>query len=145
MRSLFYASFILSLLFLTACSTHKKELVTSQAPKTILQTPISALNALILSEQFLEWQKGFGIRIRDHQQGLLVTEWTQDTPFERHRITLRSTEDPPGSVLSVHFAQEIFQNGKWTETPTTGFLESQLLSEIDTYLQKSPAMQSRKK
>ena len=145
MRSLLYASASFCVLLISACSTHQKEVVVSQAPKTILQTPLSPLNALILSEQFLEWQKGFAIRVRDHQQGLLVTEWTQDTPFERHRITLRSTEDPPGAVLSVHFAREAFQEGKWTELPSTGVLESELLAEINTYMQNSPAMQSRKK
>jgi hypothetical protein len=129
-------------LFFEACSSHQAARTEAPAaPRTILQSSLRPLNAIILSEQFLEWQKGFAIRVRDHEQGLLVTEWTQDSPFERHRVTLRSTDDPPGSVLSAHFAQEVLEEGKWKQIPSTGQTESQLLSEIDLYLQKSPAAQ----
>lgn len=119
-----------------ACSSHE-EIQTRIPPRTVLQSNLKPATAEILSEQFLEWQKGYNIRIRDHAQGLLVTEWASDNPFDRHRITLRVSEDIAGSLLTAHIVRELYDQGRWLEVPSTGQNESMLLAELEQYLEKS--------
>lgn len=102
-----------------------------------MQSKLPPTTLAILSEQFLEWQKGYNIQIRDHQQGLLVTEWTRENPLDRHRVQLRISEDVAGSVVSAHVVHEVFDNSQWRDRPSTGIPESQLLNELEAYLLKT--------
>src|SRR4051812_31435426 len=91
-------------LLLSACATHKGGPTSSAkgalplTPRTYLRSDLPAPTLVILSEQYLEWQKGLAVQIRDHQQGLVVTEWAHDeNPHARFRVTIRVTPDPLGS------------------------------------------------
>lgn len=126
------------LVFNSSCSTHI-EAAAHIPPRTILQSSLKPMTVTILAEQFLEWQKGYTVQIRDQQQGLLVTEWTSENPNDRHRITLRVAEDPIGSLLSAHIVHQILNGAQWADIPSSGLEESQLLTELDGYLKNSPA------
>ncbi len=109
--------------------------------KTFLQSKLPPTTLLILAEQYLEWQRGYGFQIRDHQRGLLVSEWIRDTTFDRHRITLRVSDDPKGAILSAHLNREVFQNQTWNPLPSDGEQESLMLAGIEKYITESPAAQ----
>jgi hypothetical protein len=139
-----FRSLILGLVCLAflSCVAEKSRPLT-QAPKTFVTLGASPSRALILSEQFLEWQKGYSIQIRDHTRGLSVTDWTHDSPAERHRITLKASLDPVGTLLSAHTESQVLENQDWIDLPSTGDREAWVLGELKTYIDRSIAQQSR--
>jgi hypothetical protein len=122
-------------LYFSSCVTQTAD-VASATPKTFVRLNATPTKALTSAEQFLEWQKGYTIRIRDHERGLSVTEWTFDSPAERHRITLRATLDPIGAVLSAHTESQVLENQDWRELASSGEREAWLLAEIKTYIER---------
>lgn len=118
---------------LVSCSQHQ-EVQTHLPPRTVLQSALKPTTLAILAEQFLEWQKGYNIQIRDHEQGLLVTEWASENALDRHRIQFRVSDDLNGSVLTAHIIHEIYNGGRWSELPSNGQDEAQLLAELEKYL-----------
>jgi hypothetical protein len=132
---------LLCLLSLSACVAQKTNPNTG---KSFFSCSLQPTTLLIMSEQFLEWQKGYSIKIRDHDRGMTVTDWILESPTERHRITLRTMIAPRGSLISTHTEIEVLENQDWVSLPTTGALETKLLSELRNYIQTSPALKDQK-
>ncbi len=135
---------ILGVNVFAGCVTHQ-EIAKSQKPKTVLNAKVSSERALVLSEHFLEWQKGYNVTVRDHARGLAVTDWANDGPRDRHRVTLRTTDDISGSLVSTHIEAQTLDNYDWIDIPSDGGLEAELLNELESYLNKSSTAQTRVK
>ena len=130
-------------LSLSACVTHK-DFETEKPAKTYLQSELNPSAVLILSEQFLEWQKGYPLKVKDQERGLLVTEWIQEELDLRQRVTVRVTQDAQGSLLSGHIETEEANGGQWIALPSDPRREERLIKELDAFLQKSPAVTQQK-
>ncbi len=128
---------LLFLLFLTACITERSQR-TQRPPKTYLEMALSPSKVVALSEQYLEWKKGFEVKLRDRQRGLLVTEWIKDIPTQRYQVSLRISPNPPtGSMISAHVITEVLENAEWKDMATDGRQEEALLADLQDYILSS--------
>lgn len=119
----------------TGCVTQQMQSTVTE-PKTFLVVSVVPKKAFSMSEQFLEWHKGYSIRIRDLDRGLAVTDWTFDSPSERHRVTLKTTADRAGSsLISAHTETQVLEEQDWHDLPSTGQRESLLLTELKKYIE----------
>lgn len=116
------------------CSTHET-VSKKSAPQTYIVTAADPQKALLLSQQYLEWNKGIDIQIHDPQRGMIVTTWTSASPNERYRVTLRATQDSQGTVLSSHTEYQLLEASDWKDLPSPSEWESHLLAELDAYIQ----------
>ena len=123
-------------LSLSACVTHKAPTTEAQSPikKSFAEVALSPADTFREAEKYLEWQKGYSLRVRDAANGLLVTDWTLDSPTERHQITLRVTPDTVGSLLSAHILKAYLQNSQWIDSLSDGSLEDFILQDFQSQL-----------
>ncbi|MDB5036942.1 MAG: hypothetical protein JWQ35_470 [Bacteriovoracaceae bacterium] len=137
----FFSTTVLCLL-LSACISEKGGPVV-EVPKTFFTSSLPPKTLLIVSEQFLEYQKGYSLKVRDHSQGIAVTDWAMDAPDQRHRITLRAEVAIKGSILSTHTETQVMENDNWVELPSSGLSESKLLAELKDYIEHTASSRSK--
>lgn len=129
--------FILLPWVLMACVQETKQ-VNLDKPKTFLKTELVAGKVFQKAANFLEYYKGYSIPVKDASRGLLVSGWVNDSPFQRHRITMRVDRDVQGSILSAHMLIQTTRDGqRWTEELSAGWREAQLIQEIEGHLKSS--------
>jgi len=105
---------------------------------TYLQSQLSPKDLTQKTGNFLELYKGYNLSVRDLQEGLLVSDWVEDSLNQRHRVTVRINQDLKGSMLTVHFEIQQTSDGQhWMEVPSNGLLESQMITELKEQLRHS--------
>lgn len=130
--------FSLLALTLSGCQKNSPKTDSSRINRTILKSDLPSRALFTYAEQFLEWQRGYSFRIRDIERGLLVTDAIQDSPLERHHVSLRVGDDPKGSLLSIHVVAEVLESSAWAPLASAGGRETDLLNELDRFLSDRP-------
>lgn len=123
----------LSLLVFTACASKAE----SPALAKVESVYRSALRPNQLHEEtakFLQWDQGYNLMVSDPRRGLIVTDWVQDSPYSRHRLSLRINHDVAGSLLTAHASFQDFQGGRWQEAALGPPLEKAFIEELTQYL-----------
>lgn len=113
-----------------------------KAPKTKKQTfyksELAPNQLLNKTQKFLEWHKGFNLKLRDSARGILVTDWLRDYDGMRYQYTLTINRDLSGSILAVHLVAQEQAGLKWKGLASDGMLEQQLIAELRSYIESSP-------
>jgi hypothetical protein len=128
--------FFLSL-SLGACAS-KQSSSWKSSPKTFFRVTVSTKTAFEQTAHFLEWVKGYEIRIKDPERGLMVTDWASINPLEKYQLTVRIEKDVEGaSIVSVHRQGQFFDSDQWKEAPTNPSHDAEIIKEIREHLSQN--------
>lgn len=131
---------VIGALFFSSCVTHHQH--EERRPlKSFFASELSPAQLFNYAHKYLEFQKGYGLKIADPVQGLLVTEWVSESPVVRHQITLRVIGDVTGSMLSAHVVRMEFVQSAWRDIPSVGEFEDSLIQSIEAYIQQKTRLQ----
>jgi len=117
---------------ITGCAT--KQSTKSMASKTVIHSPMAPVTVVEETQKFLEWQKGYNIKVRDIARGLLVTDWMEDSPISRHQFMIRVNRDLEGALLTAHVVVEQFSGTQWQSVVAAPQWENRMVHELKTYL-----------
>lgn len=127
----------LGLLGLTGCAAHQEPVRTSDALnfKRIFLPFTSVTKA---TRDSLLWIEGMELRVEDMARGLFVTEWQNNSPDNRFRITLRIQQEfsssGESSMISAHAEEQVLINNSWQEVPSSGQWEKDIMNAIESRL-----------
>jgi len=118
--------------FVFGCSTKK----TGQpiARQTVIHSPLPPVKLVEETQKFLEWQKGYNIKVHDSARGLLVTDWMDDSPISRHQFMIRVDRDVEGALLTAHVVMEQFEGSQWRPVIAAPQWENRMVRELQAYL-----------
>jgi hypothetical protein len=120
----------------SAASRSQKAPRTAGTPQSVLQSPDGPRDVFERSSAYLDYYLGLGIQVRDLERGLLVSEWSRESPLERYQITLRFSPNEQGTLISSHIRAEELVGQRWTDLPSQGDRESQFLAGLQDFLRK---------
>jgi hypothetical protein len=120
---------VLTTILVSGCVSHK-QVPQAKHDLSFFESKLSPEKLFKISAEYLEWQMGYPIKVRNPERGLLVTTWIEDQPNHRSQITIKITKHPYGSLLSTHIAQAARTEAGWAHMPTNNRLESKMVSEI---------------
>jgi len=132
-----------SLIGLTlGCAT--KQSPSPYASKTVIHSPLAPVIVVRETQKFLEWQKGYNIKVQDAARGLLVTDWMEDSPVSRHQFTIRVNRDLEGALLTAHAVVEQFEGAQWRSVIAAPQWENRMVRELQAYLDSRSAASNKK-
>lgn len=131
--------FLISFLVVVASACAKQTEVSQAArQKSFVHSNLKAAELIREASKFFEWKKGYSLALNDSSRGLIVTTWMYDGGGRRERFSLRSSEDVGGSIASLHAENQVLEKDDWLDVPNDGVRESQILSELNSYLSQIP-------
>lgn len=131
-RHVKYSLILAVLAIASGCATSRAK--HAEIPPSTLESQRSPEETYTMAERFLLYYKGYTLRVRDPQRGLLVTDWVNDTLGRRYQITLRVMNDISGSLVSAHRVAQVFDQTGWIDIPPSEPSEPSFLAEFNEYL-----------
>lgn len=129
--------FVLGMVGMGCASKSSLSKKTFREDQSYLRSELVPAFLLEETEKFLQWQKGYNLRVQDPMRGLIVTDWVEDSPISRHQLTIRVNRDIEGSILTAHVVRQEFAGQVWREAPTIQGMEEGLIRELNGYLAES--------
>ncbi len=118
---------------------HSSEAARTAIPPSVLESELPPRRVFELSEGYLEYHLGYSLAVRDLEHGIIVSNWTGDTPLNRHQITLRIGAGERGSIVSAHIRSENLSQAGWQDEPSSGESEKGFLDDFQKYLSHKQA------
>ncbi len=125
---------VISLSYILGCASRAPNPEAMDAHTTIKSAMAPAL-LVDETQKYLEWQKGYNIRVREPALGILVTEWMEDSPLSRHQFSIRVNRDIEGSLLTAHVVVEQFDGQQWKQVLAAPQWEANMIHGLRTYLE----------